>query len=221
MTLLFTLLLLVAAHGCSQGEPPPTRPNIVFIFIDDMGYGDLSVTGNKDVQTANIDRLAAEGLLLEQFYVNSPICSPSRVAITTGQYPARHLINSYLNNRERNRERGMADFLDPKAPAVARAFQQAGYATAHFGKWHMGGGRDVGDAPLPQAYGFDESLTSFEGLGDRILPPGGLAEQSAKLGRGKITHTPEAQDDRDLRRPLDRLHYPQQGAAVLPSLVAE
>ena len=191
MTLLFTLLLLVAAHGCSQGEPPPTRPNIVFIFIDDMGYGDLSVTGNKDVQTANIDRLAAEGLLLEQFYVNSPICSPSRVAITTGQYPARHLINSYLNNRERNRERGMADFLDPKAPAVARAFQQAGYATAHFGKWHMGGGRDVGDAPLPQAYGFDESLTSFEGLGDRILPPGGLAEQSAKLGRGKITHTPK------------------------------
>ena len=184
-------LLLIAPHGCSQNEPAPTRPNIVFIFIDDMGYGDLSLTGNKDVQTANIDRLAADGLLLEQFYVNSPICSPSRVAITTGQYPARHLINSYLNNRERNRRRGMANFLDPKAPAVARAFQGAGYATAHFGKWHMGGGRDVSDAPLPQAYGFDESLTSFEGLGDRILPPGRLSEASAKLGRGKITRTPK------------------------------
>jgi arylsulfatase A-like enzyme len=162
------------------------RPNIIFIFIDDMGYGDLSCTGNKDVQTTNIDRLASEGVRFTQFYVNSPICSPSRVACTTGQYPARHLINSYLNSRAKNRARGMVNFLDPKAPAIARAFRLAGYATAHFGKWHMGGGRDVNDAPLPQAYGFDESLVSFEGLGDRILPPGGLSEASAKLGRGQI-----------------------------------
>ncbi len=117
----------------------------------------------------------------------SPICSPSRVGITTGRFPSRHLIHSYLNNRERNRERGMRDFLDPAAPAIARAFHGAGYATAHFGKWHMGGGRDVGDAPPPQAYGFDESLVSFEGLGDRILPPGRLADQSAVLGRGSVT----------------------------------
>lgn len=162
------------------------KPNIVFVFIDDMGYGDLSVTGNRDVHTPHIDRLADEGILFEQFYVASPICSPSRVGITTGQYPARHLIHSYLNNRRRNRERGMRDFLDPNAPAIARVFHDAGYATAHFGKWHMGGGRDVDDAPLPQAYGFDESLTSFEGLGDRILPPGRLADMSASLGRGKI-----------------------------------
>ncbi len=161
-------------------------PNIVFVFIDDMGYADLSCYGNRDITTANIDRMAAEGIRFEQFYVGSPICSPSRVAITTGQYPARHLIHSYLNNRERNRERGMRDFLDPSAPAVARAFQQAGYATAHFGKWHMGGGRDVDDAPLPAAYGFDESLVAFEGLGDRILPPGGLSEQSKKLRRGSL-----------------------------------
>ena len=166
--------------------PAAQRPNIIFIFIDDMGYGDLSCTGNTDVQTANIDRLAREGTRFTQFYVNSPICSPSRVACTTGQFPARHLINSYLNSRAKNRARGMANFLDPKAPAIARAFKSAGYATAHFGKWHMGGGRDVDDAPLPQAYGFDESLVSFEGLGDRILPPGGLSEASAKLGHGKI-----------------------------------
>lgn len=161
-------------------------PNIVFVFIDDMGYGDLSCYGNRDVTTANIDRLAAEGIRFEQFYVASPICSPSRVAITTGQYPARSLINSYLNSRERNRQHGMRDFLDPSKPTVARTFQQAGYATAHFGKWHMGGGRDVDDAPLPAAYGFDESLVSFEGLGDRILPPGRLSEQSKLLGQGSV-----------------------------------
>ncbi len=162
------------------------RPNIIFVFIDDMGYGDLSSYGNRDVQTPNIDRMAEEGIRFEQFYVASPICSPSRVGITTGQYPARHLIHSYLNSRKRNRERGMSNFLDPAAPAVARLFQDAGYATAHFGKWHMGGGRDVDDAPLPQAYGFDESLVSFEGLGDRILPPGGLSDQSRKLGHGEV-----------------------------------
>jgi len=180
--MLRSLLLLVFLAATSLAA----APNIVFVFIDDMGYGDLSSYGNRDIKTANIDRLAAEGIKFEQFYVASPICSPSRVAITTGQYPARHLINSYLNSRERNRARGMRDFLDAAVPTVARTFQQAGYATAHFGKWHMGGGRDVDDAPLPAAYGFDESLVSFEGLGDRILPPGGLSERSKKLGHGSI-----------------------------------
>lgn len=181
MLVRLSLMLCVAASLCVAD-----RPNIVFVFIDDMGYGDLSCYGNTDVRTANIDRLAEEGIRFEQFYVASPICSPSRVGITTGQFPARHMIHSYLNSRKRNRERGMRDFLDPQAPAVARVFQDAGYATAHFGKWHMGGGRDVDDAPLPQAYGFDESVVSFEGLGDRILPPGGLSEQSRKLGNGAI-----------------------------------
>lgn len=178
----FLVFLLTAL--CAAGSP---RPNVLFVLIDDLGYGDFSCTGNREVQTPSIDRLAAEGTRLGQFHVNSPICSPSRVAFTTGQYPQRWGIHSYLNSREANRKRGMSNYLDPAAPAIARAFRQAGYATAHFGKWHMGGGRDVGDAPLPQAYGFDESLVSFEGLGDRILPPGDLSEQSAKLGRGKIT----------------------------------
>lgn len=162
------------------------RPNVLFVLIDDLGYGDLSCTGNRHVVTENVDRMAREGTRFTQFYVASPICSPSRVAFTTGRYPARHGIHSYLASRRQNERRGMVHWLDPSAPSVARAFQNAGYATAHFGKWHMGGGRDVGDAPLPQAYGFEASLVSFEGLGDRILPPGGLSDQSARLGRGEI-----------------------------------
>ena len=173
-------------------QPAPSRPNILFIFVDDLGYGDLGVTGNRDVPTPHMDSLARDGVLFTQFYVASPICSPSRVAITTGQFPSRHLIHSYLNDRKSHREQGMRDWLDPSAPCVARTFKQSGYATGHFGKWHMGGGRDVGDAPLPQAYGFDESVTSFEGLGDRILIEGdGLSKQSAALGRGKIEWAPK------------------------------
>ena len=175
----------LAASGAAMAAPSE-RPNIIFIFADDLGYGDLSCYGS-EIATPNLDRLAAEGVRFTQAYVASPICSPSRVGVTTGQFPARHLIFSYLNTRASQRKLGMRDFLDPKAPTVARAFQQAGYATAHFGKWHMGGGRDVDDAPHPQAYGFDESLVSFEGLGDRILPPGKLSDMSERLGQGKIT----------------------------------
>ena len=160
-----------------------------------MGWGDFSCFGGQAVQTTNIDRLADEGLRFEQFYVNSPICSPSRTAISTGQYPQRWKITSYLNNRQSNIDRGMAQWLDPSAPMLARKLHDAGYATGHFGKWHMGGQRDVGEAPLITEYGFDESLTNFEGLGPRVLPlkdayDGKPAQKhglgSDNLGRGPI-----------------------------------
>jgi uncharacterized sulfatase len=155
---------------CAAAEGPAIHPNIVLVLIDDMGWADLSCFGNTEIATTNIDRLASEGLRFEQFYVNSPICSPSRVAISTGQYPARWRITSFLNNRKENERRGMDQWLDPKAPMLARILHDAGYATGHFGKWHLGGQRDVGDAPPITQYGFDESLTNFEGLGPRVLP---------------------------------------------------
>ena len=172
---------LMAASALGAKRPP----NIVFIFIDDMGYADPSCFGNPHVKTPHIDRLVAEGIKLTNFYVNSPICSPSRVAVTTGQYPARWRIHSYLNTRIGNKRRGMRDYLDASAPTTAKKLKASGYATAHFGKWHMGGGRDVDDAPLPSAYGFDESLVAFEGLGDRLItnPKG----STTKLGHGKIS----------------------------------
>lgn len=190
---LWVLLLLVCGSISATAEAAP--PNIVLIFVDDMGWADFSCFGNTVVKTERIDRLAAEGLRFEQFYVNSPICSPSRTAISTGQYPQRWKITSYLNNRKSNDERGMAQWLDPAAPMLARSLQQGGYATGHFGKWHMGGQRDVGDAPLITEYGFDESLTNFEGLGPRVLPllnsfDGKPARRHAlgsdTLGRGEI-----------------------------------
>jgi arylsulfatase A-like enzyme len=168
---LITLWLCVVAASCAtQQEQAATPPNIVLVFIDDMGWGDFSCFGNKAAATPNIDRLANEGIRFEQFYVNSPICSPSRTAISTGQYPQRWRITSYLAHRAQNQRRGMAQWLDPAAPMLARSLQQRGYATGHFGKWHMGGQRDVDDAPPITAYGFDVSLTNFEGMGPKLLP---------------------------------------------------
>lgn len=170
-----------------------SKPNIILVFIDDMGWGDFSCFGNRDASTPNIDRLAGEGIRFEQFYVNYPICSPSRTAVSTGQYPQRWRITSYLNNRKDNDRRGVAQWLDPKAPMLARSLQQAGYATGHFGKWHLGGQRDVDNAPAITDYGFDESLTNFEGMGKKLLPltlkpgeekPGRIWEGAGRLGDG-------------------------------------
>ncbi|MFY0652701.1 MAG: sulfatase-like hydrolase/transferase [Cyclobacteriaceae bacterium] len=176
--LLFLFVSCLLQAGCDQAEGDK-KPNIILVFIDDMGWSDFSCFGNTDAQTPNIDKLASEGISFEQFYVNSPICSPSRIAISTGQYPQRYNITSYLSYRKQNMERGIANWLDPKAPMLARSLQEGGYATGHFGKWHMGGQRDVDDAYPISAYGFDESLTNFEGLGAKLLP-------LTKDGTGKV-----------------------------------
>lgn len=169
------------------------QPNILFILIDDLGFGDLSLTGNKLIETPNIDALARSGMVMTQFYDAAPICSPSRAGLMTGQFPARHRFVTFIDNRKRNREFGQADWLDPGIPTLARAVRAAGYATGHFGKWHLGGGRDVGDAPLPAAYGFDESYVQFEGLGPRALASDEitpLAKASEALGQGPIDWLP-------------------------------
>ena len=194
MTRLYvSLVLSLWFFAASSVSAHAAKPNIVLVFIDDMGWGDFSCFGNKAVKTENIDRLAKEGLRFNQFYVNSPICSPSRAAISTGQYPQRWRITSYLSNRAHNEKRGMAQWLDPKAPMLARSLQRAGYATGHFGKWHMGGQRNVDDAPAITKYGFDTSLTNFEGMGPKLLPlvlrpgqkkPGKIWGDAERLGAG-------------------------------------
>lgn len=190
------ILLVFLAFVFSGYLRSQEKPNILFVYIDDMGYGDLGCYGSTINETPNIDRLAEEGIRFTQFYVNAPICSPSRVAVTTGQYPARWGITSFINDKKSNMTRGMKDFLDLKAPALARNLQEAGYYTAHIGKWHMGGGRDIGNVPFITEYGFNESVTQFEGIGERYLATyetlnlkdttRNLEKMSAALGKGPI-----------------------------------
>ena len=161
---LWFLLIIAAvfagtiAHAAKSDE----KPNIIFLLTDDMGYGDVGCYGGKFVPTPNIDQLAAEGTKFTQFYVASPVCSPSRTGFLTGMYPARWRITSFLQTRAGNRACEQADFLDPKAPSIGWAMKSAGYATAHIGKWHMGGGRDVTNAPPFRDYGFDEHVSTYE-----------------------------------------------------------
>jgi uncharacterized sulfatase len=168
---------------------PAQQPNIVVVNIDDMGWGDFHSYGSAYSQTPNIDALASQGTRFTQFYNAAPICSPSRAALITGQYAARSGINSFLDNTTSNLARDNANSLPLTAPSMVRAFHDAGYATGHFGKWHMGGGRDVGYAvgttagtnavaPRIVEYGYDQAWTQMEGLANRIInltPYGGNA----------------------------------------------
>jgi len=113
------------------------RPNIVFIFADDWGYGDLGVHGSSFCKTPNLDQMAREGTDFQNFWVNNPVCSPSRTAVMTGQFPARHRIHGHFSTVEGHIEREMPDWLDPEVTLLPRLLQDAGYATAHFGKWHL------------------------------------------------------------------------------------
>lgn len=138
------------------------RPHIVVIFADDLGVGDIGCYGGKVAPTPHIDRLAREGTRFTRYYSAAPICSPSRCGLITGTFPARWRITSYLQTRKGNRGCEQADFLDPAAPTLSRALKASGYATAHIGKWHLGGGRDVENPPKFAAYGYDEGVGTWE-----------------------------------------------------------
>ena len=161
MLLLGVVLTLLASQSNSAAAET-TRPNIILILTDDMGIGDVGCYGGKFAPTPNLDRMAKEGTRFTQYYSASPICSPSRTGLLTGMYPPRWRITSFLQARKGNAGCEQADFLDPKAPSIARTLKAAGYATGHFGKWHMGGGRDVTNAPPFRAYGFDEHASTYE-----------------------------------------------------------
>lgn len=155
MTLVRPLLiavLLVTSTACSARD---AQPNIVFIFADDWGWGDLGVHGSDIARTPNLDSLAAQGTDFYQFTVNSPVCSPSRAALMTGHFPERYRVDQHFAWIEHHEKANMPDWLNPDAPMLPRILREAGYATGHFGKWHLTNDW-IDDAPLPDHYGYDE-----------------------------------------------------------------
>lgn len=148
----FTAVCALLLGGLFTPLAAAERPNIIFILADDQGWGDVGYNGHPYARTPHIDRLAAEGTVVSQFYVNSPVCSPSRAAFMTGRYPAREGFHTITSAVDENRRRHIPDWLNPDVSTIADAFKAAGYVTAHFGKWHLG---RFNGAPEPAEYGFE------------------------------------------------------------------
>lgn len=149
ITLMIAVTLIAGRLAAAE------KSNILFIFADDWGWGDLSCHGHPYIKTPNIDRLARGGTDFHRFTVASGVCSPSRTAVMTGHFPARHNIDGHFAAVSSNQRRNMPDWLDLDAPFLARFLKQSGYATAHYGKWHLSNNM-IPDSPVPGEYGYDE-----------------------------------------------------------------
>ena len=132
------------------------RPNIVLVYCDDLGYGDLGCYGSDAIRTPHLDRLAEEGARFTDWYSNSPVCSPSRASLLTGRYPARTGIERILTGK-----RGSAG-LPAEVPTISSVLKSHGYRTGLFGKWHLGTHPDN----APSAHGFDEAFGFLAGCVD-------------------------------------------------------
>lgn len=151
------LMLLVSLTQCSMA-PENEKPNILFILVDDLGYGDLSCYGQELFQTPGIDKLASEGMLFTSFYAGSPVCGPSRSVLMTGMHTGHTrvrgnmcIVGGHVGYKGKRQVRRVS--LTDKDLTVGQLMQKAGYHTGLVGKWHLGG-YDPDAGPMDR--GFDE-----------------------------------------------------------------
>ena len=177
----FTFLFLLIQCFYSFGQ----KPNIVYIFADDLGYGDLSCYGAKDINTPNIDQIAKEGIKFTEFYSASSVCSPSRAALLTGRYPQRMGINTVFFSESFT---GIPD----KEITIPEILKEKGYATGIVGKWHLGHHYQY----LPLQQGFDEYFgIPYSNDMESVVYMRGNEVESYKVKQQYITktYTKEAQ----------------------------
>ncbi len=145
--LLSVLSLNCVAAVRPGGAAPASKPNIVFIMADDLGYGELGCYGQKQIQTPNIDRLAKEGMRFTQYYAGNTVCAPSRSVLMTGQ----HMGHTWV----RGNGAGAAQALRDEDVTVAEVLKKAGYTTGLTGKWGLGDNTPGAEMGLPNRQGFD------------------------------------------------------------------
>jgi arylsulfatase A-like enzyme len=184
LLLTFTGALLTADDAKPSAKP---KPNIIFILIDDMGWADGGCFGSKFYQTPNLDRLAAAGMRFTQAYASCAVCSPTRAAILTGKAPARLHITDYIAGEtvppgSRFRLPDWQKHLPLEEVTIAEALKKLGYATAHVGKWHLGGKEF-----FPQHQGFDSSV----GGGDNGSPASYFWPYGEVGSRSRVPHLAE------------------------------
>ena len=189
----FTVSCQYSAYGQTKLKAQ-SRPNVLIILADDMGYGDLGCYGSQSIETPNIDELASQGMRFTRFYSGSAVSSPSRACLLTGKFPLRFDIREAFKDS--------TDFLVTESVTLPELLKKEGYATAHIGKWHLGGLRPMDVArrqegkpalPGPLQHGFDYYLTNIEGapLRPRLIRERKLYREGGKYLLENDKHIPE------------------------------
>jgi arylsulfatase A-like enzyme len=198
------LAALAAVPGAAFGGKENPRPNVIVILADDLGWSDTSLYGSTYYDTPSLERLAREGMRFTDAYAASPLCSPTRASIMTGQYPARlHLTEAITPNRATAEPKallpkesqycgdvGTKDHLPLEVRTLAESLQRHGYATAHIGKWHL-------STPQNETSAFDAGHRGFDFVigGDRLAGPPDYYSpyRKGKLAIPNLTPGPEGE----------------------------
>ncbi len=197
-----SILILTAAPALARAQAHPDgaqlKPNLIVIFADDLGYGDLGCFGHPTIHTPNLDRMAAEGMKLTQFYSAAPVCTPSRAALNTGRLPQR---TGMCSNTRRVLFPNSKGGLQANEITLAEVLQQQGYATACVGKWHLGHLPQY----LPTRHGFDSYFgIPYSNDMDRDgkkAPKGRAAFLAPKI---EYWNAPLMRDEKIIERPADQ-----------------
>ncbi|MBM3871486.1 MAG: sulfatase [Verrucomicrobia bacterium] len=198
------LFLLLAAFAAgltvSTSAAEISRPNIVIIFADDLGWGDLGCYGHPNIRTPHLDRMAAEGMRFTEFYSAAEVCTPSRAALLTGRYPIRSGMCHDQFRVLRSRSLGQ---LPDSEITLAEALKAKGYATGCIGKWHLGVPQfNPGGHPRRHGFDFYFGLPHSNDMDPTPVAPKGagrLAEQKAEWW-----NAPLYRDDQIIERPADQ-----------------
>jgi arylsulfatase A-like enzyme len=172
------------------------RPNFIIIYADDLGYADLSCYGHPTIRTPHLDRMAAEGVRFTQFYSAASVCTPSRAALMTGRLPIR---NGMCSDSRRVLFPDSGGGIPPEEITLAEALSEAGYATACFGKWHLGHLPQF----LPTSNGFDTYFgIPYSNDMDRVGGPAGRA--AFWDPKSEYWNVPMMRDEEIVERPADQ-----------------
>lgn len=166
---LIILLVLLTTACTPEKQASDHKPNVIIFLSDDQGWGDFSITGNQNLSTPNIDKLATDGAIFNNFYVQ-PVCSPTRAELLTGRYHMRGGVYSTSAGGER---------LDLDETTLAQVFKQAGYATAAYGKWHNG----MQPPYHPNSRGFDDYYGFCSGHWGNYFSP--MLEHNGEIVQGE------------------------------------
>ncbi|MEM9894967.1 MAG: sulfatase [Bacteroidota bacterium] len=191
-------LLIVCCFVACKPQTKERLPNVIIIFADDLGYGDLSSYGNPSISTPNLDRLAFEGQKWTNFYVAASVCTPSRAALMTGRYPIR---NGMCSDTRRVLFPDSDGGLPPEEITIAEQFKKAGYVTSAIGKWHLGHKEEY----LPTSQGFDSYFgIPYSNDMDPVQVEGLTRRQKILSPKSSYFNVPLLRNTEIVERPADQ-----------------